>query len=350
VKGAAPNALKTKAKTLASAFNRVRRTGTFGGSTPRNNPVQSAIVKRFLIRYTQRVAKCGFEAAPRDIINTRVLAQAMIECSRRVTCAQATRDAAQEGSTEQHRAAHACVLWAQMGAVCTAAHYRGQRGQSMAEIRARSVACWTGADGSRIYFLNALLTKTRRTGRKSTLVMPNRRSIEAHICPVAWYDRYCAALKSFGVYDKFTHGSFFFCKVWTDSTGGTAQRRVDPLSQGVVQTWSTRLRQLCSNADTGTQTIGMSGLRGGGAVAGVLTNGRQVADVMQSAEWSSLSTFRLYTQFHAVFAGAAAGPSEAAPAALSDLVDSFTEADYEAADNQTQLAEPFAKSATGRKD
>ena len=62
-------------------------------------------------------------------------------------------------------------------------------------------------------------------------------------------------------------------------------------------------------------------------------------------EWSRLSTFRLYIQFHAVFAGATA-----ARRPLSDLIDSFTEADYEKANGQAQHAQPFATSAKNGKD
>ena len=338
--GAAPSTISTKSKLLAIAFNRANRSGAYGGSALKNNPVQSSKVKSYVKRFMQRAATGGFEASPRDIISTKVLAQALIMCSRWVTKAIEKGETAQKGSDAWERAAYERVLWTQMGAVCSAAHYRGQRAQSMAAIRSRSVAVWEGGS-SRVLFLNALLTKTRRTGRKSTLVMPNRSRMLAHICPVAWYDRYCEALKNFGIFDQFSQGSFFFCKVWTEVSSGSALRRVDPLSQAVVQTWSLRLKMLCKEVNTGTQVIGMSGLRGGGAVAAVLTCGRRVKDVMSSAEWSSIKTFKHYTQFHTVLAGAPGGGITGAPTALSDLIASYTEDDYEVADKQPLSAQPF---------
>ena len=340
-KAAAPSSLWTKAKLLSIAFNAEKRTGPYTGSSLQNNPVQSTRVKAFLRRYEQAVAQKGFEAAPRDIILTRTLSAALMKCIALIQEAQVAWKGADVGSAERARAAYTWALWAQMGAVCSAAHSRGQRAESMAQIRTRSVACWTEEGGARTLFLNALLTKTRRTGKKSTMVIRERRATEEHICAVWWYDQYSAALKRANVYDDFEYGSFFFCKIWQERTTGGVQRRIDPMKKGVVQTWSSRLKRLLKGVDTGNQVIGMAGLRGGGAVAQRLTGGRDRKAVMKAAEWKNVRTFRHYTQLHAVFEGAAPGPSEASAKSLADLVQGRTEQEYEAMDQLPMKATPF---------
>lgn len=340
--GAAPGSLETKAKTLAAAFAARGRVGRYSASAVKNNPAQSNKVALLVNKYKQQATKKGFSEGHRVPLLSKDLASVLIRCQRLMY--QARRGSQRVDASAATRAS-SLLQWvklAQLGTVIAVAHARSQRGASMAEIRSRSVALFGSrlsrdADGDvtipdqgdTCVLFNALLTKTRRQGAASTLVIHQRRVVHTHVCSVRWYLDLVAAYRAYGVYDEFVKhpGSYFFCKI--DAKG------VHPTVQSNPADWSKDLVALMKECDVYQKGMGISSLRGGGAIVQML-QGKSLKEVMEQAEWKRVLTFERYSSLQLLFNNGSGSST------LRALVASESEQSWLVANEMTTEAIPLS--------
>ena len=330
--------------------------------TPTNNPVQSSLVRMFLRRFKQECAVAGAISEPRPIVSTGTVTSILTEAYRRVRLGiqaietkKATRTRAWVGKGNRAMPAkYYTALWAQMGAIIALAFAKSQRAQSLANVRADSAALVEQGEAS-VLLVNAILSKMRRDGSTAWMAarqLPSRNSI---ICPVRWYKRMIEAYKVFfdakDLSDVFNPSDSIFCKVWRDSGTGEQVHRVQPSTKPDTSMWSSRLIDLMRGAEIqAVPGLGISALRGGGAVAMILSQKKSVREVMKDAEWKTIKTFARYTQLFAVLGGETTDSTRRfegkSPWAMLE------ESDYLMENTAAQRAEafrrPYKKSNTGK--
>ena len=362
VRSSAAESMRSRATLVAAVYTGIGRVGPFMAGTPTNNPVQSSLVRMFLQRFRQECAVAGAISEPRPIVSTGTVTSILTEAYRRVRLGiqaietkKAARTRAWVGKGNRAMPAkYYTALWAQMGAIIALAFAKSQRAQSIANVRADSAALVEQGKAS-VLLVNAILSKMRRDGSMAWMAarqLPSRSSI---ICPVRWYKRMIEAYKVFfaveDMSEVFEPSDSIFCKIWRDSGTGEQVHRVQPSTKPDTSMWSTRLTDLMRGAGIeAVPGLGISALRGGGAVAMILSQKKSVREVMEDAEWKTIKTFARYTQLFAVLGGETTDSTRRfegkSPWAMLE------ESDYLMENTAAQRAEafrrPYKKSNTGK--
>ena len=326
-KGTAPSSMATRQTILQAVYNGADHTGRWTASNTSNNPAQSNFVDTFVKKYRSESAKGGHTSRPRTPLLSTSVCVALVMARRRLLEA---KEGTKKGSRPQrYRAGFEALKWAQMGAAIAIAHDAGQRGASMADVRADSVAILQQT-GASVLIMNASMSKTRRDGQAAWFACRERGAAKAITCPVRWFRLYQEALKDWeGSAQAFTDrpGAKVFGKIWIDRSSGKAIPSFAPFITTTTAMFSERLQTLLKQGNQAVPHTGFASLRGGGALAAVLTHKRTIEEVMSTAEWKQVKTFQWYTHLHAVLGAdkTVAPPQGCSPWSL------MTENDYSVA-------------------